>query len=151
LPQPGVALVSVTWTLTYEMFFYAIFATLIMDRRIGLALLLLWQAATAAVALSGTDLGFSGYYLRSLCLDFGIGLLCAFWVRKSDRAMHPTTAFALLAVGIAGFAAGMALDRTLSWAGVLCGLSGGAIILALTRLEQRQKLPVPELFMWLGG
>ena len=57
LPQSGDALVNVTWTLTCEMFFYAIFAVAIVNRRAGVALMLVWQGATAAAALSGVRLG----------------------------------------------------------------------------------------------
>lgn len=151
LPQPGDALVNVTWTLTYEMFFYALFAVAIVNRRLGLTLLLLWQAAIAAVALSGAELGFSGHYLRSLCLDFSVGLACAWWVRRPARAARPALHWALLAAGTVGFVAGMALDGRLSWSGAFCTLGAGAIILALVRLEQARRLHVPGALVRLGG
>lgn len=151
LAQPGDALVNVTWTLTYEMFFYALFAIAILNRRLGITLLLLWQASIAAVALSGAELGFAGHYLRSLCLDFSVGLACAWWLRRPAGAVHPSLRWALLAAGIGSFVAGMALDGVLSWSGAFCTLGAGAIILALVRLEQAGKLQVPEVLVRLGG
>ena len=151
LPQHGAPLVNVTWTLTYELFFYALFAILIVNRRIGLVLLLLWQGATLVATLSGAHLGLPGYYLRSLCLDFSIGLACAWWLRRPGGVASPSVWFALLAAGIASFIAGMALNNVVTWSGVPCGLGAGAIILALVRLEQAAALGVPGVLMRLGG
>lgn len=152
LPQHGDALVNVSWTLTYELFFYALFAVAIVHRRAGLAALLLWQGATALATLSGADLGLAGYYLRSLCLEFGVGLACAWWLRRSPSAVTgPSAWFAMLAAGTFSFAAGMSLDRAIGWAGVPCALGAGAIILALVRLEQAGRFRVPDLLVLLGG
>ena len=151
LPQHGDALVNVTWTLTYELFFYAMFAVVIVNRRIGLALLLLWQEAVALSSLSGTDLGPAGYYTRAICLEFGLGMACAWWLRRSDSTLHPAAWFALLAGGIAGFVAGMALNGALPWSGAACALGAAAAILALARLEQSGSLRPWAPLMRLGG
>ncbi len=45
LPQTGDALVNVTWTLKYELFFYLIFSFLILNRRLGYAVFCSWQVA----------------------------------------------------------------------------------------------------------
>jgi exopolysaccharide production protein ExoZ len=103
------------------------------------------------VALSGSNFGPAGYYLRSICLEFGVGLACAWWVRRSAGALAAPVWFAILAAGVLGFVAGMTLDHTFRWAGVLCALGAGAIIVALVRLEQAGKLRAPSLFVVLGG
>jgi exopolysaccharide production protein ExoZ len=150
LPQTGVALVTVTWTLKYEMFFYALFAIAIVNRRAGLILLVLWQTATAAATLSGSDLGISGYYLRSISLDFGVGLTCACIVRLSGKG-NPVIWLATAVAGTALFVSGMAYGALLSWAGVLCGVGAGGVVVGLVRLEQTVDFPVPNLFTLLGG
>src|SRR6195952_3032676 len=50
LPQNGPALVNVTWTLKYEIFFYAVFALLIVGRLLGVVTMLAWQAAILLTA-----------------------------------------------------------------------------------------------------
>ena len=50
LPQAGPALVNVSWTLKYEAVFYILFAALILDLRLGVLLLVVWQAAVAVAA-----------------------------------------------------------------------------------------------------
>lgn len=77
LPQTLTPLVNVTWTLTYEVAFYALFALAIVNRRVGFGLFALWQLATLVVNVGDLDLGGGGYYLRPLCLDFSVGLIVA--------------------------------------------------------------------------
>jgi peptidoglycan/LPS O-acetylase OafA/YrhL len=151
LPQHGEALVNVTWTLTYELFFYAVFALAIANRRIGLTVLLVWQVATAGVTLSGANLGLSGYYLSPICLEFSVGLGCAWCVRRPARPIHPAFWFALLAAGVLGFAFGMKQDQAVPWAGIACALASGLMILALVRLEQAGRWRTPSLLVRLGG
>jgi exopolysaccharide production protein ExoZ len=151
LAQHGPPLVNVTWTLTYEMFFYAVFAVVIVNLRAGLALLLLWQATAAVVAIAGVRLGFSGYYLRSICLEFSLGLACAWWVIHTPAPRRPWPSWALLILGSASFTAGMALNTALDWAPVLCALGAAALILALVRLEQSGQIRVPIALVRIGG
>lgn len=151
LPQHGSPLVNVTWTLTYEMFFYAIFAAVIINLRVGVALLVVWQAATLAALLLGADLGLPGYYLRSLCLEFSVGLACALWINWRGSMSIPLLSFSLLAAGCVSFVTGMVLDRILEWSGVFCALGAGAMILALVQLERAGSLGVPKILVFLGG
>ena len=151
LPQPGEPLVNVSWTLTYEMFFYAVFALAIVNRRIGLTVLLLWQAASALVTLSGATLGVSGYNLSLVCLEFGAGLVCAWLLRRPLRPTHPVIWFTLLAIGVLGFALGMNVDQATPWAGMTCALASGLMILALVRLELAGRWHTPSLLLRVGG
>ena len=151
LPQHGEALVNVTWTLTYEIFFYAVFAVAIVSRLAGLAILLVWQVATVAATVSGADLGLAGYYLAPACLEFSVGLAIAWWVRRQVGGVHPAIWYIVLAFGLASFVLGMAADQARSWAGFPCALGAGAMILALVRLEQAQWLRVPGVLVRLGG
>ncbi len=151
LAQHGAPLVNVTWTLTYEMFFYAVFAVIIVNLRAGLALLLLWQGAAAVLAITGVNLGLSGYYLRSICLEFSLGLACAWWLIRNPVPRRLWTAWALLALGALSFVAGMALNNTINWAPALCALGSAMLILALVRLEQSGRIRVPAILVRFGG
>jgi peptidoglycan/LPS O-acetylase OafA/YrhL len=151
LPQHGPPLVNVTWTLTYEIFFYVIFAAAIVNLRVGVALLVVWQAATLAASLLGAELGLASYYLRSLCLEFSVGLACALWTNWRGSMGTPILWFGVLAAGGASFVVGMMLDRVLEWSGVFCALGAGATILALVQLERTGSLGVPKILVFLGG
>jgi exopolysaccharide production protein ExoZ len=150
LPQLGDALVNVTWTLKYEAFFYALFSICIVRPRFGFSILLVWQAATIWFTLSGADLSLATYYLRSICLEFGVGLICALLTMRGLRSPLVMT-IALLATGAVAFIAGMALDKRITWAGMLCALGAGAVILSLVRLERSDRIRVPEPLVVLGG
>jgi exopolysaccharide production protein ExoZ len=151
IAQHTAPLVNVTWTLTYEMFFYAIFAVVIVNRRAGLVLLLIWQVAAAVLAVAGVKLGFSGYYLRSICLEFSLGLACAWWLIRNPAPRRLWTSWALLALGAASFIAGMVLNSVIDWAPALCALGAAALILGLVRLEQSGRIQVPAILVRMGG
>lgn len=151
LAQHGAPLVNVTWTLTYEMFFYAVFAVFIVNLRVGFALLLLWQGAAAVLAITGVNLGFGGYYLHSICLEFSLGLACAWWLIRKPAPRHVWTAWLWLALGALSFGGGMALNNTIGWAPALCALGAAMLILAFVRLEQSGRIQVPAILVRLGG
>jgi exopolysaccharide production protein ExoZ len=172
LPQLGDALVNVTWTLKYELFFYVVFASLIVNLRLGVMLLLLWQLSALALSpfLSIYQLGLPGFYVTSLCLGFGIGIACAWAVEfaASHRWLrNPALQWALLLAGIAMFLGGMASETggmadpaaiadngvvtNHTWSiGVLCALGSGVLILSLVLLEQGGRIRVPTILMFLG-
>ena len=152
LPQRGNAVVNVTWTLKYEVFFYALYAVSIWNRRFGVGLLLLWQAVTVLIALTGVKLGFAGFYFRSISIEFGMGIACAWAVARWDiGAKLPWTVFGVLAFGIGLFVIGMMLDDAFAWAGVMCASGSALIIYALVTLERSQALWISPALVFLGG
>ena len=152
LPQRGDPLVNVTWTLTYEVFFYAVFAVSIINRRVGLLVFCLWQAAVLVISLANWDAGFLGYYFRPLCLDFSVGAGCSWYLRHSKiDLLRPLAWWILLGAGIASFIFGMAVDQVWRWSGVACALGAGLMIIALVRLEQLEKLKIAKIFLLIGG
>ena len=161
LPQSGPALVNVTWTLTYEIFFYAIFAVLVINRRLGLWLVLTWQGLVLlrAAQLLHPGIWVVGYYLRPICLEFGIGMVAALVVtsRHSGWQSRRGGAVGLLLAGTGVFLAGFLYadfwqPHALDLARVpVFGLSAGAIVVALAVLERNGRRFVPAPIMWLGG
>ena len=156
LPQAGDALVNVTWTLKYELFFYMVFAVLVLDLRIGLLALGVWQFATfmTGIGLPLAALRFGDFYLRSLCLDFGLGLACAWLIGNPGfvKAMQPAIRqWLLLITGTTAFVAGMAPGTPSQWSGVFCALGASAIILGLISLERAGRIRMPGILVALGG
>jgi peptidoglycan/LPS O-acetylase OafA/YrhL len=166
LPQTGDALVGVTWTLKYELFFYLIFALLILDLRVGLVLLGAWQLnvliATAwfppdAPGLSSLPpkaLGVGGFYLRPVCLEFSLGLGSAWVIGRRHFVITMDTAllqWSLLAAGIAAFAGGMIMESHTNAAGVFCALGAAGIIVALILMEQSGRIRIPDALVLVGG
>ena len=145
LPQQDVPLINVTWTLTYEMFFYSLFAVLMVSRRTGIVVMVAWQlsVAIAATGLLKPANWIAAYYLNPLCNEFGIGILSALATKflGLDSRLPRHMLFAILAVGAATFL-GSLLYEGLSHAFLLeparvaiYGLASGSIIVALTALE----------------
>jgi peptidoglycan/LPS O-acetylase OafA/YrhL len=160
VPQRETALVNVTWTLTYEVFFYGLFALLIARRRIGVTLLVVWQggAALAAAGLFHPGEWLAGHYLEPVCLEFGIGMACARLVAQGSVRMRCAwLQFGLLALGAGLFAGGLAYEAFhaplgIKWAQVLVyGTGAGAMIVGLTLLERAARVSAPAPLVWLGG
>ena len=160
LPQRMPALVNVTWTLTYEIFFYALFALVLYRRRLGLTALLIWQGAVALAAcgLIGSPHWLIGYYLRPICLEFGIGIGCAYLVSRSLALLQrPWVGPALLLVGGGAAFGGIAAEGLLH-AHVLepvrllfYGIAPGLLIVGLSLVEQRRPLRIPGPLQVLGA
>jgi exopolysaccharide production protein ExoZ len=156
LPQPGVALVNVTWTLTCEIFFYGAFGLLILERRL-LAALLLWQALILGSALTGVtfETGWARYYLGPMGLEFGIGMAFALLVPRGGMLPALTRA----AVPIAGLLLGTVMfigNVLLESQGspltdvIIYGLGGGLIVGSLALLELSGRRWWPRLLVDLG-
>lgn len=92
------------------------------------------------------------FYLRPICLEFGLGLACAWFLRQSFGQCVRLPWIALLAVGIGAFVAGGLLHpAATSWARLACALGAGTIITAMVRLEQSGMLRAPHVSVVLGG
>jgi peptidoglycan/LPS O-acetylase OafA/YrhL len=84
LPQAGKPLLTVSWTLVYEMFFYVIFSiVLAFDRRWCLPLMTLWGGATLLAAAVGGPFHnvYLAVYLNPLLLEFILGVFAGYVVQ----------------------------------------------------------------------
>jgi len=97
------AIVPVAWTLTYELVFYAFFATyLLFGARAFTALALVWSGAIALQWSRLVDLGSYPVLLRPLILEFFLGCVAAVAVRRwTPRRMSGWWVLAALAGALA--------------------------------------------------
>ncbi len=150
LSQNGFALVNTSWTLTYEVFFYAMFGLAIADRRLGVCALVGWQGASLLFAVPFLHLVPPSWYVRSLSLEIGVGMIGAFVDRRlgTPQAGAPWAVVAVL--GLGSFLLGMRMDDQSVPAGMLAGLGGGALVLGSARLERFGWRPGPAPLVRLG-
>ena len=162
LPQHGDALVNVTWSLKYEIFFYLLFALAILRRSVGLWLILLWQATVLAVYLSGHQFGWSwaSFYLRPIVLEFGLGLISAWIVINRARfALLDSRGFVtgMLALGVTVFVGAEltqayeppALEALPDF--LVFGVSAALIVVSLAVIDIQRRYAVPRILVFLGG
>jgi exopolysaccharide production protein ExoZ len=161
LPQSGDALVNVTWTLKYEIFFYLLFSLAILRSSLGILLVILWQLATLTLYLSGRELEWSwaAFYLRPVSLEFGFGFACCFvvvnrarftWLNNLRLVGFALAAASLMFVGaeivMAYRPAGIApLPEVLFF-----GACAAVIIGCLALLDMRQSFKTPRFLVAVG-
>ncbi len=152
LPAHAAPLLGIAWTLQYEIFFYAVFAVLILNRGAGIAALVVWIAwialGYAGMAARFVPPSISGVYN----LEFFAGMAAAFALAKwSVRA--PVW---WLAAGIAGFAAAAAaedlghLDGYADVARLAYGIPAALIVLGAAAVQQQSTVTLPRLLSVLG-
>jgi exopolysaccharide production protein ExoZ len=162
LPQNGPALVNVTWTLKYEIFFYTLFGVLVANRKAGVVLLVIWQSAAMLVAVGLITQNHSlwEYYFRPISLEFGIGMACARLAAREGRIFEPMpcrVSSSILVVGATVFLSGLIYEVLVNPHGLepirylVYGLSSGAVLLSASALERQGYLRAPSPLVWLGG
>lgn len=152
LPYPEEPVLSVAWTLTHEVLFYAMFAIAILKARLGLWLFALWQFGCLANTIFGTPHFPFGMILSANNLLFSFGLL-AVWLFKRWPCPAPGT---ITAAGAATFLA-IGLHQVYAatpWANDVAvigyGLASAIAIFGACSYERQRKLHAPRLFDALG-
>jgi exopolysaccharide production protein ExoZ len=137
--------VTVAWTLFHEILFYAFFALLIRNRRLGGLAMVLWLAASFFFFNEPNPYG--AHFFSPLHLIFAMGMIAA-WLIRRGRIPWPS---ALLTAGVLLFARASYVmnasstftDRT----SLLAGFGAMLISLGLVELERRGQLRV---YAWLA-
>lgn len=139
------------WTLYHEMLFYAVFALMILTRRLGLAVFCVWMACCAYRLLSGGTAFPVEFYASPLNLLFAMGMACAWTIRKT-RIRLPV----FLAVAGAAFFTACGLEEVFvdalnqEWRDLLYGLGSASAILGLVELDRSGLVRVPGWFKLTG-
>jgi exopolysaccharide production protein ExoZ len=141
-------LVGVGWTLTFEMFFYALFALSLSLRRNPLSFALPVLLILAMLSPLKQDDGAAWQvYLDPILLEFGFGLIAArlimkgFTIRPAVGAVLITIAFACFFVPSSMFAS----QRAIGW-----GIPAFVIVLCVAAIEPFLARTMPKIVTFLG-
>ena len=150
LPTSGEPIVGVSWTLQHEVIFYVLFATLILHRRMGAAVLVAWFAVIVVGLAGGWTIPPSAFF-SAYNLEFLFGMGAALWLRRGTVPFART----LFALGLSSFAAAAAevfglLDGYAPWARLAYGVPSALIVLGLVEMERQGAIAVPSRLLWLG-
>ena len=152
IPFPVERILSVEWTLRYEVVFYALFALLLWRRAIGLAgFAVLIGLSVASYGVEAT--GLAGFFLVPYPLLFVAGGLIGWAARTRSLAL----AVPALALGSAIFAARLAVcalhpehNGARFWDTSVFGIGAALIVYGLVSREMRRPVPVPGWLLYLG-
>lgn len=163
-PSLAPTLPTVVWTLRHEMLFYAMFLLLLVHRRLGYAIFLLWgMAAITQLMLASVGSAFTGltsFFLSTFTLDFmlgmGLGLLHRHRLFSSSFIPVLLALTALCALLVAGsyFSIHRAgtndyVSFAATWWTLFLGIAFAGILHGLLRIEAR--VHVPQAGILLGA
>ena len=152
IPSPEHPVLGVAWTLTFEIFFYALFLIVLLKGRDKMMLFWLWAVAIIVVQLSmGPVFPFS-FLFSPFNLEFVMGMTAAALLRRYPRLPAPMFmmfAGAVLFVGFMWFAPHI---QDVSLHGRLVfGIASALFVLGAVELERRRLVPVPRPMSFLGA
>jgi exopolysaccharide production protein ExoZ len=143
------------WTLQHEMLFYTVFALIILNRRLGIAVFALWLALIVVARLVPiqSDSGFLLKLSSSFNFEFFLGMGAA-WFGRWWKAPAPVLfviagVAAFLALGAAEDAALVANSSLLLHLGY--GTAAMLAVIGLVALERDYGLAAPRPMVVLGG
>lgn len=148
----GAPVLIVAWTLQYEICFYALVGLGIVNRLLGVGILLVLAGNWVASHLTPCRFPLS-FFGDNLFLLFGLGMLIARLARGSLELHRPTMIARVAAAAFLGFALletvlgheSFTIDRRLVY-----GALSGVLILALVRAEAAGKLRIRGWIPLLG-
>lgn len=153
LPLPAELPVPVAWSLLHEIVFYALFATLIINRRAGVVLLGAWLALIVAGMVGDPSAGGLTNVHSVFDCEFFLGMVAAGllrWVRVPyPRVLLLFGTVAFFGVGIAedfGVARPLANTTHLGY-----GVAAMLAVLGVVEAERQGKLRAPRLLVVMGG
>ncbi len=154
LPQSGTPLLFVSWTLVFELFFYAVFAVLLrwMHQSQLPYVLCAWALIVVAGNLTlDTDQPVLGLIFSPLILEFIMGCGVALFMTELDRGVS----WVCVALGVGGFIAGSAfLDVAgieFGWWSrtIIYGPSAAMLVAGIIGIE-RSGVRLPQFLVVLG-
>jgi exopolysaccharide production protein ExoZ len=146
--------VNVAWTLTFEVYFYAIAAVslwLLAHRAmVGLGV---WFVAIALATLHGLSAPLTdpfAYLFAPILLEFAMGIVVAILVERGIRTFHPS----MLLVAITWLAAGAWLlvpnPGSFAWHLVCWGMPAALLVYSLVAMELRGRWIMPRVLQYAG-
>jgi len=162
LPKNGEQVVMQSWSLRHEVVFYMFFAVAILNKRVGIGLIVAWQLASLIVGMMYPESLPRAlkpfFYLYNIGFGLGIG---AAWLTHRWLPKRP---WLIAAVGLVGFFSAMFVEwligRNMPVPGLPLGpiaspmiyLSCSALIIfGVTQVERTRELPFASTLKLLGG
>ncbi len=140
---------AVSWTLFHEIMFYAAFAAIILNRRVGAVLTAVWMAASVYSLIFPLAHNVVAEYLSPLHLLFGFGICVTLIVRRYSMPGWP-----LALIGTAGFVACFIYENKIITEtdplNVLYGFFAALFLWGAMLLEQQGQLRVPASVKLIG-
>ena len=146
------AINPVTWTLSYEIFFYVIFALLIVSKRLIIIplLILLGSFYNIFISQSGSELTYFNFIFSGYNFEFALGCLIFQFYEKVQLSKALCLILLSIAISIIIYF-GYDVSDVDSYQRVLTfGLPSGLILLTLLNLEKEGFISFPKLFLTLG-
>jgi len=140
---------AVAWTLFHEVMFYAVFALILLHKRMGATLIAVWLLLSLVNLAPGGSVLPQNFF-SPLHLLFAMGLVAA-WLLRQQNIRQPTLlltagAFVLLACIVYAGWAGQASKITY----VSAGLGSTLALLGAAELETQGRLRTPRWLAFLG-
>lgn len=150
-------ILTVAWTLRFEMLFYILFLFCILNARLFVPMII----ALAVLPIAGYCLaGFSAHsvvVLNPQLAQFALGVcLCRLFMRQTTTSTAVPTLVACCGTLLfaAAYARGVRLGVAAGWdltSVLLLGISSGCVIYGLACLERTGRVTAPRWLVWLGG
>ncbi|PSC03137.1 acyltransferase [Alsobacter soli] len=152
MPFPVHPVLGVAWTLVHEMFFYSVFALLIVTQFSPKRVLLGWALVIIVLNLSFSPLAFPlSIFFNPFNLEFIVGVGSAVWLMR-HRAPAP---LCMAVAGLATFAGflffGQYVLETPLLARTVFGLSTVVSIIGFVELDRQGRVQVPAWLQLLGA
>ena len=153
LPSDSEPLLGIAWTLQYEIVFYAIFCSLILNRALGLTLMsfwLCWIILSKFYGRMGDGVPTSLYGIYNL--EFFFGMVVAYWVRN-HTVLFPRS---ILLMGVVLFVGAAVAENTNLIDGyaevsrLIYGPVAALIVLGVAAAGRKGLIAVPTWLQTLG-
>lgn len=153
LPIGGDNLIlGVSWTLQFEMVFYAVFALLIVNKLLGLAVISLWLTSVILQQFVATSGPMMPVIFSAFTLQFFMGCIAAHIILKTQArfGLTPLIFGACYLIGIwivelAGY-----LDGYGKYARLHYGAAFMLMVIGIVGVEQKYSVKMPSMLMTLG-
>jgi exopolysaccharide production protein ExoZ len=152
--EPGMPLtiLVVAWTLYHEILFYLLFASVIIKRRLGIALLSLWFAGSAVMMFMPVRPTLLSFYFAPIHLLFGLGMGAA-WLFRKTTVPRPALLVAggiMLYMGTAAYEMWRPGQIPLPLHHLPYGVGAMMAVLGFAALERSGRFRVAALLAFLG-
>jgi exopolysaccharide production protein ExoZ len=153
------SVLNVAWTLKYVIFFYVLFGFAVIDRRLGVLAIAIWQLAILVHVYAGLGGGqWDAYFLQPMGLEFGMGAAAALLIACFPVGLALRKGTGLLVAGLITFlffklyeSFVLHQDFSISIAVWLFGVSAASMIAGLALLDLRGHIRLPPIFRLLGA